>query len=194
MSLHISNQELKERLHEIKTKLEVSENDMEIFSTVLKNDTGGVSIILQDEGAIRKSIQTIQDVSTLFLKNYAKGDYDIFKKYYKKDLNTWNFLTLDQKVLLNELNKLKLLSLKKYFSNRGHLMIFRKTINDFLETQIKGKEDIINIKEIRNYLINNYSYHDTLLGLGLSTEITDDGLVSLEFLKINDEGFLVSSV
>lgn len=191
MSLKTSNSELKERLHIIKQKLEITDKEENILKSVIDNDIFGISIILSDEGSVRRLTKEMEDIKLKFLKEYSKGDYDIFKKYYKAEGQYWDFLNTEQRLILKGLADLYKESVRKYFEDRGDLMIYRKTVNSFIVSKVKNKESITDIKEVRNYLLTNYSYHDTLITLGLNPEIGEDGFVKLNKLKLNDKGLLI---
>jgi len=190
MAIRVSKNELKERLYEIQEKLEVSPEELDILADVIDNDIYGLSIILISEGYIRKCKYHIEEIKNKFLKDFSNGDYDIFKKYYKKDMRTWTFLSEEQKRIIRSFDKLYKQSLKDYFINRGDLMIFRKTFNSFISSRVKNKEDIEDIKLVRNYLMNNYSYYDSLYNLGRNPEIGDDGFIKLNKLSLDSNGRL----
>jgi len=192
MAIRASNSEIVEFLHEIKEKMEISGNDINIISSVIDNDIFGISVILVDEGAIRRLQTEMENIRVQFLKNYANGDYEIFKKYYKAPASEWDFLSREQKNIIVKLSKLHKNAIQKYFEDRGDLMIYRKTVNSFLASKIKNKESLSDLKEVRDYLLNNYSYHDTLYSLGLNPEIGDDGFVKLNKLKINENARYVN--
>lgn len=185
MSFRTTKNELKERLELIKDNLECSSKDMKILENVIDSDIEGISIILIDEGIIRGILYQIEDTELRYLKEYSK-DYNTFKKYYNMKTVDWDFLNEEQLIILKNLNKLYLKYVQKYFEDRGDLMIFRKTINNFIESTIK---DFNNVKEVRSYLLNNYSYHDTIYNFGLDASI-EDGLLKLTRLHLNKEGFL----
>jgi hypothetical protein len=191
MSLKASNSEIKEFFHEIKEKMELGEGDTEILTSVIDNDIFGISVILTDEGIVRRLQKEMETIRVSFLKQYANGDYEVFKKYYKAPGEEWTFLNQEQKNVIQKLAKLHKNALQKYFEDRGDLMIYRKAVNGFISSRIKNKESLTDLKEVRNYLLNNYSYHDTLYGLGLNPEIGEDGFVKLNKLKLDENGRLV---
>lgn len=194
MALKTSNSELKERLFQIEQLLEIKEGDLEMLKSVIDNDILGISIILNNEGSIKRLTKEISQIKILMLKEYTKGNYELFKTYYENEISQtghWDFLSESQKKLLKRLNKLYKNLVQKYFENRGDLMLYRKTINSFISSKLKNKESLSDLKEVRSYLINNYSYYDTLKNLGLNPEIGKDGFVKLNKLKLNENGVLV---
>lgn len=190
MALKTSNAEIKDRFHEIQQKMELSPNDLGILKNVIDNDIFGVSVILHDEGIIRRLAKELEEVKLIFLKEHAAGDYNIFKKYYKADGYEWDFLTKSQKELLGKLSKSYKKIVQKYFEDRGDLMIYRKSVNSFISSKLKNKESLEDLQEVRGYLLNNYSYHDTLMELGLNPEIGEDGFVKLDKLVLDENGRL----
>jgi len=190
MSLKVSNKELKERFHNIKEKCEVQEQDLNLMKDIIDSDIFGLSVVLYDEGMARKLKKILHDITIEFLKEYSNGDYEIFSEYYKKSLDEWDFLNKDQLRIIKNINNMYKESLQKYFEDRGDLMIFRKTVNNFIASRLKNKESMDDLHETRNYLLNNYSYQDSLYNLGLNPQIDSEGMVKLTPLSIDENGKL----
>lgn len=194
MALKRSQQDLAERLHEIKQLMELSGSDIEILTSVIDNDIFGISVILVDEGALRKLKTEIQAIKLRFLKENI-SNYEEFKKYYstfntyKEDLS---FITNRQKLVLAEMSTIYRNQVQKYFEDRGDLMIYRKTVNSFISSKLNNKDSLKDLQEVRGYLLTNYSYQDTLYELGLNPEIGEDGFVKLDKLIITEDGIIKS--
>ena len=190
MSLKSSSYELKERLFELNNLIDIGENHKDVLENIIENDIMAISIILSDEGLIRRIKKELYKIKILFLKDYSNGDYEVFKKYKKLPEGQWDFLTNNQKEIIGFLEKGYKSSLQSYFENRGDMMIIRKTINNFISNNIKNKESINDLNKVRNYLMNNYSYQDTLYNLGLNPAVGEDGFLKLNKLKLNESGRL----
>jgi hypothetical protein len=190
MPIKASHSEIREILHEIKELMHVDEEDLGILSSVIDNDILGISIILQDEGTIRRLSTEMQEIKIRLLKEHSKGDYEFFRQYYKAPAHKWTFLSKDELQVLNKFNKMYKYHVQKYFEDRGDLMVYRKTINSFIASKLKNKESLQDLKEVRQYLMNNYSYYDTLYSLGFNPEIGEDGFVKLNRLVLNEDGTL----
>lgn len=186
MAIKASNSEIKEFFYEIQEKMHLNEDETEILTSVIDNDIFGVSVILTDEGIIRRLKKEMEEVRVQFLKDYANSDYKVFRKYYKAPATDWVFLSKEQNNVIVKLSKLYNNAVQKYFEDRGDLMIYRKTVNSFISSRLKNKESLTDLREVRNYLLNNYSYHDTLYSLGLNPEIGEDGFVKLNKLKLDE--------
>ena len=194
MAIKISRDEIKDRLYEIESVMELEDEDRLILSKVIDNDIDAIKIILADEGEIRKISVALEEIRVNMLKEFASNDYEIFKKFYKSSMKEWTFLTDEQKKLLSSLSKLYKKAVTKYFEDRGDLMIYRKTINRFISLRLKNKESLEDLDKVRRYLALNYSYADSLTNIGIDSSIGDDGFVTLKALKINENGALFSDL
>lgn len=181
--MHISSIELAEMMSEIESLLELSDEDKEIVSSVIENDTYALSVILMNEGIIRKNLQELNRVKLDFLKKYSDEDYGIFKKYNVLPLEEWDFLNEEQKAVLKILSSVYTNSINEYFEDRGDLMIYRKTINSFLSCRLVSDNPTEDLEKVRNYLMHNYSYNDSILNLGLSPSLDINGMLSLSRIK-----------
>jgi hypothetical protein len=178
-----SIKELKYRYNAIKDGLNISdENTMKMLIETKHLDDEAIERIIKMEGEKIAIEKAIYDIENLFL---SEQNIDIIYEYKDVHSDEWDFLNKDMKKILriNEkiLKDVKLI----YLIDKAELMIMRKAVLEFVENR-KNLKNISNIDEVLRYIINNYTYIDTLKDLGYKI-IEDKDNLYLEKYILDEE-------
>jgi hypothetical protein len=124
----------------------------------------------------------------------AEQELSTIYEYKEKDPMEWVFLTEEQKSILRSTENFYKNVKKEYIINRADLMILRKEVTNFVTVVLKNliKEKNIDntdrFDEIINYVINNYTYSDTMKSLGFLPSVDEEtNEVFLERYKLDEE-------
>jgi len=168
---NISAQELSYRYNAIKENLQISSDEiMDMLIETRRQDDMGIEEIIRGEGA-KQSINNF----LLFIEDSFLSDLDIKEIYKYKDIETseWDFLSFEEQSLLKNTESFYKEIYKDYMLNRAYLMIMRKEVTNFVEVTLKkinSKPSSEKFNEIVNYIINNYTYADTMKALGFDVQ------------------------
>jgi len=178
-----STKELQHRYKALKEGLEIDNNEiMQMLMETRQHDDYGIEVIIKSDGAKKAINNFILEIEKNILSSQNIGNIYKYKKTKPKD---WPFITTEEEsILRNTTNFYKEMKLK-YMVNRAELMIMRKEVFEFVRTVGTAE----NFKEMIKYIINNYTYYDTLKSLGFSpTEV--EGETSLVPYKLDPDTLL----
>jgi hypothetical protein len=188
----ISQQELKYRYEELRNGLGIDDEEiMNMLINTRMQDDMGIEIIIRGEGektAINNFLMNIED------KYLSEQDLDTIYKFKEKNSLNWDFLSDEQLAILRNTEKFYNNIKKDYIINRADLMILRKEVTNFvtvtLKRLIKDKniDNTDRFDEFINYIINNYTYSDTIKELGFNPSIDEDtNEIFLERFRLDEK-------
>ena len=187
-----SKQELKYRYECLREGLQIKDLDiLEMLIETRRQDDMGIEEIIKSEGEKKAANNFLLEIEDGFL---SKQDINNIYKFKDKEPDSWDFLTDEQKSILENTENFYKQIKRDYLLNRADLMILRKEVTNFvtviMKNLLKDKkiDNMDNFNEIVSYIINNYTYQDTMKGLGFSVYLDEEiNEIYLERYKIDEK-------
>ena len=173
-----SAQELKYRYERLREGLQIESDEiMDMLIETRKEDDKGIEAIIRGEGEKNIINNFMLDIEDSYL---AAQDIGTIYKSLEKEPEEWDFITEDQKAILRNTENFYKRVQRDYLLYRAYLMIMRKEVINFVEVTVKkmnNKDEIQQsglFKEMTKYIINNYTYKDSMRELGFDVQRDED--------------------